>query len=60
MAESIETLAGGGPPDLVEITLALAREMLALVGLDAADPGAVLAAGDALPVWRAMVARAGR
>ena len=33
VAESIEMLAGGGPSDLVEMTLALAREMLALAGL---------------------------
>ena len=59
VAESVEVLAGGGPADVVELTVALAREMLALVGLHDADPAAVLAAGDALPVWRALVAAQG-
>ena len=39
VTESVEVLAGGGPADLVELTVALAREMLALAGLDAVDPG---------------------
>ncbi len=52
--ESVEALRGGGPDDLREITLALAREMLALTGFDG-DPGAVLSAGQAYPVWDAMV-----
>lgn len=56
--ESIETLAGGGPGDLVEVTLALAQEMVALAGLDA-DPAAVLASGAAMDVWRAMIAAQG-
>ncbi|HEX6786734.1 MAG TPA: thymidine phosphorylase, partial [Acidimicrobiales bacterium] len=59
VAESVEVLAGGGPADVVELTVALAREMLALVGLGGADPASVLAAGDALPVWRALVAAQG-
>ena len=59
VTESVETLAGGGPADLVEVTVALAREMLALAGLDADDPADVLASGRALPVWRAMVAAQG-
>ena len=41
VAESVEVLAGGGPADVVELTLALAREMVALAGLDA-DPAEVL------------------
>jgi len=60
VAESLEVLAGGGPADLVEITLALAREMVALAGLSdagpASDPAAALADGRALAVWREMVA----
>ena len=39
-------LEGGGPPDVVEVTLALAREMLALAGIDD-DPAAALATGAA-------------
>ena len=54
VAESVEVLDGGGPADLVEVTLALAREMLELVGLDA-DPAEVLASGRARAVWDDMV-----
>src|SRR5690606_33253554 len=54
VAESVEVLAGGGPADVVELTLALAREMVALAGLDA-DPAEVLASGRAMDHWRAMV-----
>ena len=39
VAESVEVLAGGGPADVVELTVALAREMLALVGLGRRRPG---------------------
>jgi len=55
VVESVATLAGGGPADLVELTLALAREMLDLAGLPDADPAAVLADGRAMDSWRAMV-----
>jgi thymidine phosphorylase len=58
VTESVETLAGGGPPDLVEVTLALAREMLALVGSDA-DPADVLRSGKAMDSWRRMIAAQG-
>jgi thymidine phosphorylase len=54
VAESLEVLAGGGPADVVELTLALAREMLAAAGLDA-DPAKVLASGQAMDTWRAMI-----
>src|SRR5215472_6245748 len=56
--EAVATLRGEGPPDLVEVTLALAREMLALVGLDA-DPAAALADGRALERYRTMIAAQG-
>jgi len=56
--EAVATLRGQGPPDLVEVTLALAREMLALAGLDA-DPAAALADGRALDRYRAMIAAQG-
>src|SRR5690606_17434381 len=54
VAEAVAVLAGGGPADVVELTLALAREMVALAGLDA-DPAEVLASGRAMDHWRAMV-----
>ncbi|SDT76356.1 thymidine phosphorylase [Actinoplanes derwentensis] len=54
VAESVEVLAGGGPSDVVELTLALAREMLAAAGVDA-DPEKVLASGQAMDSWRAMI-----
>ena len=38
VAESVEVLAGGGPADVVELTLALAREMLRGAGVDDVDP----------------------
>ena len=53
VAEAVATLHGEGPPDLVEVTLALAREMLALAGVDA-DPAAALADGRALDRYRRM------
>jgi thymidine phosphorylase len=52
--ESLEVLAGGGPADVVELTLALAREMLAAAGLDT-DPAKVLESGAAMDSWRAMI-----
>ena len=54
VAESVEVLAGGGPADVVELTLALAVEMLAAAGVDA-DPTAALASGRAMDTWRAMI-----
>ncbi len=57
--ESVEVLAGGGPPDVVELTLALAREMLVGAGLDGVDPADRLRDGSAMDVWRAMVAAQG-
>jgi len=53
--ESIEVLAGGGPSDVVELTVALAREMLAAVQRNDHDPAALLASGAAMDVWRAMI-----
>lgn len=55
VAESVEVLAGGGPPDVVELTLVLAREMLALTGLDGRDPAEALRDGSAMDVWQRMV-----
>jgi len=53
--ESVATLRGQGPPDLVEVVLALAGEMLRLAGVSA-DPAAALADGRALTRYRAMIA----
>ncbi|BFU42291.1 thymidine phosphorylase [Krasilnikovia sp. MM14-A1004] len=54
VAESVEVLAGGGPADVVELTLALAREMLDAAGVDA-DPAKALESGAAMDSWRAMI-----
>ncbi len=54
VTESVEVLAGGGPADVVELTVALAAEMLACAGIDA-DPAAVLASGKAMDSWKAMI-----
>jgi thymidine phosphorylase len=53
--ESVEVLAGGGPADVVELTLALAREMLAGAGREDVDPAEVLASGAAMDTWNAMI-----
>jgi len=54
VAESVEVLAGGGPSDLIELTLALAREMCELAGVSL-DPHDVLASGRAMDKWREMI-----
>jgi len=53
--ESVEVLAGGGPADVVELTLALAREMLAGAGVHDVDPADALADGRAMDAWKAMI-----
>ncbi|MGW0431572.1 thymidine phosphorylase [Micromonospora sp. NPDC003197] len=55
VTESVEVLAGGGPADVVELTLALAREMLVAAGLPDVDPAAALRDGRAMDSWRAMI-----
>jgi len=57
--ESVEVLAGGGPADVVELTIALAREMLALAGLPDADVEGALAGGAAMDAWRRMIVAQG-
>ena len=54
VAESIEVLQGGGPADVVELTLILARHMLDLVGIEA-DPEEAIASGRAFDHWRRMI-----
>ena len=56
--ESVEVLEGGGPADVVELTLALAREMLQAAGSDV-DPAEKLADGSAMDAWRRMIAAQG-
>ncbi|SUA77017.1 Pyrimidine-nucleoside phosphorylase [Nocardia otitidiscaviarum] len=59
VAESLEVLSGGGPADVVELTLALAREMLAQAGIRDVDPADALADGRAMDHWRSMIAAQG-
>lgn len=58
VAESVEVLAGGGPADVVELTVALAGVMVELAGIDA-DPAEVLASGRAMDAWRAVISAQG-
>ncbi len=57
--ESVEVLAGGGPADVVELTVGLAREMLAAAGKPDVDPAPALQDGRAMDVWRRMIAAQG-
>ena len=57
--EAIEVLAGGGPSDVVELTVLLAQEMLELAGVKGADPAAALKNGKAMDVWRQMISAQG-
>ena len=57
--ESIEVLAGGGPADIVELTVILAQEMLEIAGIKGADPAAALKNGKAMDVWRQMISAQG-
>ena len=59
VAESLEVLAGGGPPDVVGLTVGLAREMLELAGIDRRDPEQTLRDGTAMDRFRALVAAQG-
>ncbi|ORW23157.1 pyrimidine-nucleoside phosphorylase [Mycolicibacter nonchromogenicus] len=59
VAEALEVLGGGGPPDVVALTVRLAQEMLALAGIDGADPAQTLRDGTAMDRFAAMVAAQG-
>ena len=59
VAEAVDVLAGGGPDDVVELTLALAREMLLAAGVADVDPAGRLRDGSAMDLWRRMVAAQG-
>ncbi|WP_045822119.1 thymidine phosphorylase [Williamsia herbipolensis] len=58
VGESLEVLAGGGPADVVELTVTLAREMLAAAGVDV-DPAEHLRNGRAMDSWRSMISAQG-
>jgi thymidine phosphorylase len=57
--ESIEVLAGGGPADVVELTILLAREMLDAAGISGKDPEVALKDGSAMDHWRRMISAQG-
>lgn len=57
--ESLEVLSGGGPQDVIEITVELAKEMLSHCGITDVDPQENLANGKALQKWREMVSAQG-
>jgi thymidine phosphorylase len=57
--ESVEVLAGGGPADIVELTVLLAREMLEAVGITNVDPADALKNGKAMDSWRQMISAQG-
>ncbi len=57
--ESVEVLAGGGPADVVELTVELAREMLRLAGKTDVDVAAALKDGRAMDKWRQMISAQG-
>src|SRR5262249_49228911 len=59
VAESLEVLAGGGPPDVVELIVRLASEMLRLAGIDDRDPAQALVDGTAMDRFRRLVAAQG-
>src|ERR1700740_123725 len=59
VAESLEVLAGGGPPDVVQLTVRLAEEMLELTGIDDHDPAQTLRDGTAMDRFRQLIAAQG-
>ncbi|MEE3067122.1 MAG: thymidine phosphorylase [Actinomycetota bacterium] len=59
VAEALEVLAGGGPPDVVELTIRLAAEMLELAGIDGREPEQTLRDGTAMDRFRRLVAAQG-
>ncbi len=52
--ESVEVLAGGGPTDVVDLTVMLAEEMLRLAGVEG-DVRAALNDGRAMDKWNEMI-----
>jgi thymidine phosphorylase len=59
VTEALEVLAGGGPPDVVELTLRLAAEMLDLAGIGDRDPAEALRDGTAMDKFRRLISAQG-
>jgi thymidine phosphorylase len=60
VAEAIEVLSGGGPSDVVELTVLLAREMIEAAGVsNTKDPADALNDGSAMDVWKQMISAQG-
>ncbi|WP_062208935.1 thymidine phosphorylase [Demequina oxidasica] len=59
VTESVEVLAGGGPADVVELTVELARAMLEGAGVTGVDPSEALKDGRAMDKWRQMISAQG-
>ena len=57
--ESVEVLAGGGPQDVIDLTVLLAEEMLRLAGRDGEDVAAALKDGRAMDKWNEMISAQG-
>ena len=57
--ESVEVLAGGGPTDVIELTVELAKEMLSQAGVNGVDPSENLRNGKAMDKWRQMISAQG-
>ena len=57
--ESVEVLTGGGPKDVIELTVELAKEMLMHVGITGVDPTENLNNGKAMDIWRKMITAQG-
>jgi thymidine phosphorylase len=57
--ESVEVLAGGGPSDVIELTIILAREMIDAAGIVGKDPEVALKDGSAMDHWRRMISAQG-
>jgi thymidine phosphorylase len=59
VTEALDVLAGGGPADVVELTVRLATEMLATAGIDGRDPAQTLRDGTAMDRFKALIAAQG-
>jgi thymidine phosphorylase len=53
--EAVDVLEGGGPDDVVDLTVTLAREMLAAAGISDVDPVDAMKNGAAMDIWRRMI-----